>query len=154
MSGSHLLSVHDELTVCTSASTNGACSGSSRGGGFTTEAFTVPPSAAVPELDLARIRAYCDQKVPARYRAEARVEMTVRGASVSIFDCRPPWHPSLTEWSRVPIAQLRYDRSTGQWTLYWADRNSRWHLYDDIEPGTVVELLDEVERDPIAIFWG
>lgn len=75
MSGSHLLSVHDELTVCTSASTNGACSAGSRGGSFTTEGFTVPPGAAVPELDLARIRAYCEQKVPARYRAEARVEM-------------------------------------------------------------------------------
>lgn len=118
------------------------------------KALTVPPRAALPELDLARIRAYCDQKVPARYRAEARVEMAVRGTSVTIFDCRPPWHPSLTEWSRVPIAQLRYDRGTGQWTLYWADRNSRWHLYDDIEPGSVVELLAEVERDPVAIFWG
>jgi len=114
----------------------------------------VPGRPSLPELDLARIRGYCEQRVPVRYRAEARVEMSVRGRSVTIFDCRPPWHRSLTEWSRVSIAQLRYDGTTGQWTLDWADRNRRWHLYDDIEPGTVVESLDEVERDPIAIFWG
>lgn len=47
----------------------------------------MPRSPAVSELDLARVRAYSDQKLPARYRAEARVEMAVRGASVTIFDC-------------------------------------------------------------------
>jgi hypothetical protein len=113
-----------------------------------------PRAPAVPELDVARMRAYCEQRVPARYRAEARVEMTVRGKSATIFDCRPPWHPSLTEWSRVPVAQLRYDADAQHWTLYWADRNGRWHLYDLVEPGTVVELLAEIESDPTAIFWG
>lgn len=29
-----------------------------------------------------------------------------------------------------------------------------WHLYDLIEPGSVAELLAEIERDPTAIFWG
>jgi hypothetical protein len=108
----------------------------------------------VPDLDLARIRSYCDGRVPARYRNEARVEASVRGKSVTIFDCRPPWHPSLTEWSRVPVAQLRYDPGAEHWTLYWADRNSRWHLYDLIEPGTVTALLAEIEDDPISILWG
>jgi hypothetical protein len=110
--------------------------------------------AAVPDPDLARIRAYCAERVPAQYRSEARVEATVRGRSVTIFDCRPPWHPCLTEWSRVPIVQLRYDPVARRWTLYWADRNSRWHLYDGIEPGTVTELLAEIDRDPTNIFWG
>ena len=114
----------------------------------------MPARQAVPELDVARIRAYCEGRAPARYRAEMRVEVTVRGKSVSIFDCRPPWHPSLTGWSRVPVAQLRYDGGSELWTLYWADRNSRWHLYDLIEPGSVVDLLAEIERDPTAIFWG
>ncbi|TAJ17193.1 MAG: DUF3024 domain-containing protein [Dehalococcoidia bacterium] len=110
--------------------------------------------AAVRDLDLARIRAYCAQRLPAQHRGEARVEATVRGRSVTIFDCRPPWQANLTEWSRVPVAQLRFDLVEERWTLYWADRNSRWHLYDDIEPGTVTELLAEIDRDPINIFWG
>lgn len=109
---------------------------------------------AVPDLDLARIAHYCEHKVPKHRRDEARVEMTVRGHSVTIFDCRPPWHPNLTEWSKVPVAQLRYDSQGHLWTLYCADRNSRWHLYFDTDPGTVDELLKEIDTDPTGIFWG
>ena len=54
----------------------------------------------------------------------------------------------------MPVAQLRYDPDAGRWTLYCADRNSRWHHYDPIEPGTVTELLAEIEQDPTGIFWG
>jgi Protein of unknown function (DUF3024) len=105
---------------------------------------------AVPELDLARIRQFCESKVPAHLRDEA----DVRGKSVTILDCRPPWHPNLTAWSRAPIAQLRYDIDTNLWTLYWADRNSRWHRYDDTDPGTAEDLLNEINDDPTCIFWG
>jgi hypothetical protein len=110
--------------------------------------------AAVPDLDVARIHQFCDSRVPAHLRTETRVEADVRGRSVTIYDCRPPWHPDLTGWSRVPVAQLRYDTATTVWTLYWADRNSRWHRYDDLEPGTVDELLHEIDDDPTCIFWG
>jgi hypothetical protein len=109
---------------------------------------------AVPELDLARIRQFCDSRVPAHLRSEARVEADVRGRSVTIFDCRPPWHPNLTDWSRVRVAQLRYDSARHQSTLFWSDRNGRRHRYDDIEPGTAEELLDEIASDPTGIFWG
>jgi hypothetical protein len=108
----------------------------------------------VPELDLARIRQFCDNRVPAHLRKEARVEADVRGKSVTILDCRPPWHPNLNDWSRAPIAQLRYDPDTTTWTLYWADRNSRWHRYHDLDPGTADELLNEINDDPTCIFWG
>jgi len=110
---------------------------------------------AVPDLDLARIRAYCDTRVPIRLREEARIEATVRGNSVTIFDCRPPWQPNLTQWSKAPVAQLRYKPATAAWTLYWADRNGRWHVYDDLPPDRPVQtLIDEIDDDPTAIFWG
>ncbi len=110
--------------------------------------------AAVPDLDLARIAAYCDKKVPARFKDEVRVEYEVRGKSVTIFECRPPWHPNLTEWSRMRIAQLRYDPDDHLWTLYCADRNGRWHRYYDYTKGTVEKVLDEITADPTGIFWG
>ena len=109
---------------------------------------------AVPELDLARIRQFCETRVPAHLRDQVRVEAAVRGKSVTIFDCHPPWHEDLTEWTRVPVAQLRYDPDSTTWTLYWADRNSKWHRYDAIEPGTADELLSEINEDPTCIFWG
>jgi hypothetical protein len=41
------------------------------------------------------------------------------------------------------------------WSLYWRDRNLRFHEYDRV-PATagVEDLLAEVDRDPTAIFWG
>lgn len=104
---------------------------------------------------MAAVRRYCDGRVPAHLREELRVECSVRGKSVTIFDCRPPWHPNLTEWSRVPVAQLRYDPGARTWQLYWADRNSRWHVYDMLDPSDrVADLLEEIEKDPTCIFWG
>ena len=109
---------------------------------------------APPETDVARIRKYCRARVPTSFRDQIRVEAAVRGSSVSIYECRPPWHPDLTEWSKVRVAQLRYNAETHHWSLYWADRNGRWHRYDDLEPGPVNNLLCEIEADPTCIFWG
>ena len=41
------------------------------------------------------------------------------------------------------------------WSLYWRDRNLRFHTYDRLRPtGNVDQLLDEIDRDPTGIFWG
>jgi Protein of unknown function (DUF3024) len=54
-----------------------------------------------------------------------------------------------------PIARLRYTRAAKRWSLYWRDRNPRFHRYDQLPPSPRVdELLQEADRDPIAIFWG
>jgi hypothetical protein len=47
-----------------------------------------------------------------------------------------------------------YAAGTTTWTLYWADRNSRWHRYGHIEPGAIDDLLLEIDEDPTCIFWG
>jgi hypothetical protein len=57
------------------------------------------------------------------------------------------------EWSRRPIAQLRYNPVALSRTLYWPDRNTRWHLGDFIKLGSVDDLLAEIEKDPLGIFW-
>lgn len=110
----------------------------------------------VPELDVARVRRYCESRVPARFRDEARIEAGVRGNAVTIFDCRPPWHPDDAggDWTRTPVAQFRYDPSKTTWTLHWSDRNGRWHPYEHVPPGSLDDLLVEVDADPMAIFWG
>ena len=55
---------------------------------------------------------------------------------------------------RTRVAQLRYSANTNHWSRYWADRNDRWHRYDDIDPGPVDKALNEIEADPTCIFWG
>jgi hypothetical protein len=39
--------------------------------------------------------------------------------------------------------------------LYWRDRNLRFHRYDQLEPSPDTgNLRREIDRGPIAIFWG
>jgi hypothetical protein len=110
--------------------------------------------AAVPDLDRRKIKKFCEEMTPPEFRDRMRVEAGVRGKSVTIFEGRPPWDGKDTEWTRVPIGQLRFDPDTALWTLFWSDRNDRWHLYDLIGRGTVGMLLAEIEHDPTCIFWG
>jgi hypothetical protein len=52
------------------------------------------------------------------------------------------------------IAQLRFDPGSQTWSLFWADRNERWHRYDDLEPTVLISsLLEEIDDDPTGIFW-
>ena len=61
------------------------------------------------------------------------MECDVAPRHLTIVECRPPWRQDMgTEWTRFPIARLRYTKSTKQWSLYWRDRHLRFHLYDRI----------------------
>jgi len=41
------------------------------------------------------------------------------------------------------------------WSLFWRDRNLRFHAYDLVAPTvSIEELLAALDRDPTAIFWG
>jgi hypothetical protein len=98
---------------------------------------------------------FCQLRVPQEVRHEYRLEFRVRGNAITLYECRPSWHPNLPQWSRSPSAQFRFDPQPLTWTLYWADRNGRWHVYDGIEPTPdLAKLLVEVHADPTGIFFG
>ncbi len=85
-----------------------------------------------------------------------RLEAVVSRGAVTIVECRAPWREDYgPDWTARGIARLRYTAARSVWTLYWSDRNARWHRYDLVEPSAeVTALLDEIDRDPICIFWG
>jgi hypothetical protein len=57
--------------------------------------------------------------------------------------------------SQRSVAQLRYTKATRLWTLYWRDRNLKFHKTDRVPASaSVEELLVEVDGDPTAIVWG
>lgn len=91
-----------------------------------------------------------------RVRHKVRVEFDVADRHLTIVETRPPWKPELgSDWTRFPIARLRYTKSRKEWSLYWRDRNLRFHRYDLAEPSSRIdELLAEIDRDPTTIFWG
>lgn len=97
---------------------------------------------------------YCENRVPAHVRDKIKMEYEIRGNSVTIVERRPPWREDFgPEWSRLTVAQLRYENEG--WTLYWSDRNGKWHLYDLFEPTPDLSAaLTEIDNDPTAIFWG
>lgn len=110
----------------------------------------------LPDLDVARVGRWCDERVPDHVRDQVRVECDVGPGHVTIVERRPPRDEKASgEWTRFPIARLRYTKADNSWTLYWRDRNLRFHIYDRCPPSRRVDdLLDEIERDPTAIFWG
>ncbi len=53
------------------------------------------------------------------------------------------------------IAQLGNEPTSTRWTLYWADRNSRWHRYDRLQPtSSLDDLINEIGQEPTCIFLG
>jgi hypothetical protein len=97
---------------------------------------------------------YCEGRIPDEYLDRIRVGYKFRGRSITLYTERPS-HKDPSQWVRVVVAQIRFDEGNSEWELYWADRNSRWHVYDLVEPSeNLADLLDEVERDPTGIFWG
>jgi hypothetical protein len=111
----------------------------------------------LPELEVARVRKWCHARVPEHLHDQVRVECDVTDRHltiVTIVEVRPPWD-GVGEHTRFPVARLSYVGTRRVWSLYWRDRNGRFHAYDDVQPSRSVEpLLDEIERDPMAIFWG
>lgn len=122
--------------------------------------YVAPASVALPadilEPALAYVAVFCDQRVPDDAGDQIRLEHSVRGDAITIFERRPPWREDLgPEWTRQKIAQLRYDRASATWSLYWGDSNDRWLAYEPREPtGDVGPLLAEVGADPHGCFWG
>ena len=97
---------------------------------------------------------YCSARVPDKYKDKLRLGFRFRGNSVTLFEGRPAFtRPDI--WIDSVVAQFRYDAETKLWTLYCADRNSRWHKYWDFDPSPdLMALLAEVDADPTGIFWG
>jgi CYTH domain-containing protein len=114
------------------------------------------PMAGLPELDIARGRRWCEERVPVQVRDQVRVECEVAPRYLTIVERRPPLRDGTgQEWTRFPIARLRYTQASRTWSLYWRDRNLRFHRYDQLPPSPHIDvLLQEVDRDPTALFWG
>jgi hypothetical protein len=110
---------------------------------------------AVRETDLARIQRFCEERTPLEFRDRMRLEAAARGNSVTITDHEPLFGGAAGEWMSRPIAQLRYQPQSRRWTLYWADRNDRWHPYEQLRPTVDLRrVLAEIEADPTCIFFG
>ncbi len=112
----------------------------------------------LPEEDVARVRNFVDAlnaDMPAHVSSQLRYRMDIHRNAVTVVECRSvdPYHPA-GDWFEVFVARLRFTRLRG-WELYWPDRNSKFHIYEGVEPTQdVTLLLGEINRDPTGIFFG
>jgi|SRR3990172_1691344 len=100
------------------------------------------------------LQQYCEGRIPERVRHQLRLTYRIRGNHVTLVEQRPSIFEA-EKWTDVVVAQFRFRPKDSKWLLYWADRNSRWHEYYDVEPSSDLDdILREVDRDPTGIFWG
>lgn len=109
---------------------------------------------AIPETDLLRIQLWCRERVPEHLWSQVKVEADVEPRHVTIVEVRPPWD-GVGDHTRFPIARLRHTSTTGQWLIYWRDRNLKFQEYDRKRPTKNVQpLLDYIADSGDPIFWG
>lgn len=110
----------------------------------------------LPGIDVAAVRHFCEQRIPPHALHQVRLELVATRGSVTIVERRAPWREGIRpEWTSHGVARLRYTAASSRWTLYWRDRNERWHVYDPIGPTPDIRaLINEIDRDPTGIFWG
>ena len=110
-------------------------------------------ASGLPELDIACVQRWCATQVPEHARSEIRVECVVAADHLRMPTAlaRGPW-PRLDQ---VPDARVHYTKTTRLWTLYWRDRNLKYHRYDPLDPSPQVhDLLDYLDDRADPIFWG
>jgi hypothetical protein len=113
----------------------------------------------LPENDVQTVREWIDGRndaVPVEIRDKIRYELDTGPHTITILECRPPWKPEFgPEWTRMMVAQMQFTTITNTWTLYFRDSDEVLHVYDMVQAtADVGELLEEIDRDPTAIFWG
>ncbi len=102
-----------------------------------------------------KVGEFCEKRVPLHVRHKVNLSYKVRGDSITIIENRPPWRKELTEWTHSKIAQFRYNGKKNTWTLYCADRNSKWRAYKVLPPvGDMDKVFEAIDRDSTGIFWG
>jgi hypothetical protein len=107
----------------------------------------------MPEQDVDRVTSWCRTRLPESVHDAVRTECEVTGDSVTIIESRvPSTGSSGLPWSRCPVARLQF---RGTWSLYWRDRRGAYQRYEFLAPSARVDdLLAELDRDPVAVFWG
>jgi hypothetical protein len=114
--------------------------------------MALPP--LVRQLVEAKLGSFCASRIPEHARHQVRLGFGIRGNSVTLYEERVTFFKP-GEWVRIRVAQLRYAPEDRSWTLYWRDRNDRWHEYSDLDPTSdLTAVLAEIDADPTCIFWG
>jgi hypothetical protein len=112
----------------------------------------------LPEEDAAIVEQWVhalNARIPPHVAERMRYETEIYRNAITLVEVAPlDFQSPDSDVYRVPFARLRFTRSRG-WELYWSDRDSNFHVYEQVEPTQhVTVLLAEIDRDPTGIFFG
>ncbi len=108
----------------------------------------------LPELDVQKVKQWCESRVPARVRDQVRLEVTIRRKTVTILERRPTGKGRPLNGRRC-VAPRSDTRVMVTWTLYFGDRYDKWTLYFDLDSHQPIDvIINELEQDPTCLFWG
>lgn len=107
------------------------------------------------EVDLARIRRWCADQSATLPADELRIACTIGTRAVDVGEERPPWDGTVgDQWTFMAVARLTSVKSRNEWLLGVSDAHGSFHRYSRMPTGTLTELLNEIDRDPLCAFWG
>jgi|tagenome__1003787_1003787.scaffolds.fasta_scaffold19282828_1 hypothetical protein len=96
---------------------------------------------------------FCERRTPVRAAGDHHLEACVIGNVLTITEHVVPWARSGFAAS-FPIAQLRFEPESGQWTLYAGRRPDGWYAVPDVGSTADLEsLLKVIDDDPADVFW-
>lgn len=112
----------------------------------------------IPDSIRATTEAYLDRfivnRVPKHAQNKVRIGYIAKGMIITLFEQRP-YFKNKAIWTKSDIARVRYSKTDGTWTLYYRDRNGKWHVYDPLPPTPDIgAVLQVIKADPTGIFWG
>ena len=98
------------------------------------------------------LREYCARRLNPAIRDKLEIVHRIEGNFAYISERRPEWrNPSVRR--DYDVAKFRFSVQTRKWSLYWSDRNLKWHLFEDAEPSADIgTFLPVVDSHPI--FYG
>jgi len=90
----------------------------------------------------------CRKHTSALHKNELRIEYGIEGGAVVVFASRPHANES-NLWLKIPVAQMRFARETGEWTLFWVGASGNWINDETLHPTQdLLVLVSQVDLDP------
>ena len=87
-------------------------------------------------------------------RADVDLTFRIDRQSVEIFEIRPNWRDR-SKLQEHSIAKATYNKSKGNWKVFWRRADLKWHGYQpSAEVARIEDFLDVVEKDEHGCFFG
>lgn len=101
-----------------------------------------------------QLEQFCEKRVPPHARRQIKISFKKRGDTLTLYECRSVFYDP-TQWTEMPVAQIRYKKDEATWFLFRPTRNEKWFPYDDLHmTKNFADIIKELETDPSGTFWG